>query len=134
MEADPQEDERPEENGEQCRPDRLDATEVGEVVMRLRHQQTHDDIDDENHPARHDSPQHQAQHGPRVLPCPVAVPAFWARLKMVAATGFARPSSAASICDVIRSTGPRSWPLPAEAGASEAARLTLETDQIHDAL
>jgi hypothetical protein len=53
---------------------------------------------------------------------------------MVAATGFARPSSAASICGVIRSTGPRSWPLPAEAGASEAARLKLETDQINDAL
>ena len=57
MEIDSKHDEWPEHDSEHRREGPLCATEVGEVVVRVGHEHAHDDIDDNNHPAEHGSPQ-----------------------------------------------------------------------------
>ena len=47
VKADAGQDERPERDAEQGRGDRLEAVEVREVTMRVRHDQAHHDVDDE---------------------------------------------------------------------------------------
>jgi hypothetical protein len=62
MQIGSKEDEWPEEDSKHRRQDLLGATEVGEVVMRVRYDKAQDDIDDEKHLAKQDFPQHEAQH------------------------------------------------------------------------
>jgi hypothetical protein len=53
VEIDSEEDERPERDAEHCRDDWLDPVEMLEVVMRIRHDQTHYEVDRNENLAYH---------------------------------------------------------------------------------
>jgi hypothetical protein len=57
-----EEDEWPEQNREHCRDDSLGFAKVGQIIVRVRHDQAHNEVDRDEQSAAYESPHKEPAH------------------------------------------------------------------------
>jgi hypothetical protein len=63
----PEQDEWPQQNGECCRDDSLGVAQVGEILVRVRNDQAHDEVDRDEQSASYESPDKELAHTRKLI-------------------------------------------------------------------